>query len=168
MKTIFSIAILSLLVQLIIGIKASYSWNNEYLSYWELADRSSSLPAKTEHISTFITKLENSNSASHNAIFLTTPANSFQGNLDALKTLLVRLKEIQGMDPTSFQYNTAIQQITAQEQGEAQEIIKTLRGCYMKGNYFIVWNWVGGLLCAIGFIVLSITGFCVFELYNKL
>ncbi|MGA2260035.1 MAG: hypothetical protein ABSH28_01220 [Acidobacteriota bacterium] len=52
------------------------------------------------------------------------------------------MHQIQTMDITSFQYQTAIQQITAQEQGEADKLIGELKGLWWKENHFWLWNWV--------------------------
>ena len=84
--------------------------------------------------------------ANHNAVWLKTPNNSFQANLEALKTLSARLGEIQEMKPTSFEYNTAIHQITAQEQGEAKAMMGVFCGCYALTNYLAVWGWIGGII----------------------
>ena len=50
--------------------------------------------------------------SSNDAIFFPTPNNELESNLAMLKTLNERLIEIKGMDPKSFEYNMAIQQIT--------------------------------------------------------
>jgi hypothetical protein len=94
--------------------------------------------------------------SSHNALFLKTDDNSFSKNLEALRTLNTRLEELSKMDPNSFQYNTAIQQITQQEQGEAGAMLNVFEGCYYLSNYPVVWGWIGCVLgvvlCSIGFL----------------
>lgn len=153
---IFIFAAVTLLItQVVHFIQSQYDWSKNYNSHWELADKSSSLPAKAKHISNYISQIENGDFAAHDAFIFTTPNNSFEENFNALKTLLTRLKEIEGMDPQSFQYNTAIQQITAQEQGEAREMLSVLKGCYIKKNYPMVW-W--GLIVVISWITLICTG----------
>lgn len=141
------------LILLIVDILANYHWRNEYLNHWTLADRSSTIPAKQEHIQGFVNALERGNNngrfAAYDAIFLQTPSNNFRTNMTALDTLDQRLTEIQGMDPNSFQYNTAIQQITAQEQGEASAMLEVLSGCYFLANYPIIWGWIGATLITI-------------------
>lgn len=151
MKTIF--AILFIITTAIFGgtlaVKeiANYSFENKYGQYWSLADKSSTIQAKQKHIQEFVEALEKGfesrDFATHNAIFLKTPNNEFKANLAALQTLSARLSEIQNMDSSSFQYNTALQQITGQEQGEAAEMIGVFKGCYMLENYPIVWGWIG-------------------------
>jgi hypothetical protein len=78
----------------------------------------------------------------YNAIFLKTPDNSFDENLIAIKTLQSRLKEISLMDVKSFEYQTAIQQITAQEQGEAQPMLQTFKQTWYLVHYPYLWNWI--------------------------
>jgi len=73
----------------------------------------------------------------------------FQGQKEALETLSRRLTEIQNMNPSSFEYNTAIQQITAQEQGEANAMLSEFKGCYLLNNYTLIWGWIGGIALTI-------------------
>ena len=78
-------------------------------------------------------------------LFFKTPDNSFDKNLEALQSLKTRLDEIQKMNVTSFEYQTAIQQITAQEQGEAQDMLEVFSGIWWKNNYLFLWEWVAVL-----------------------
>ena len=50
------------------------------------------------------------------------------------------------MDPSSFQYNTAIEQITKQEQGEASAMSGVLYGCYALQSYPLGWGWIATFL----------------------
>lgn len=129
-------------------VMSYYDFKNNYGSYWELADRSSTLEAKYQYISLFIDQLQKDRErfADYNALFLKTPENNFDNNLNALITLEERLRDIQTMDKNSFEYQTAIHQITAQEQGEAQNLISTIRGCFVLGSYSLVWSWIGMVL----------------------
>ena len=126
-------------------VKSSYTFENKYLYAWNLSDKSSTIEAKSVYINDFVNNLSSNreNFASHNAVWLKTPNNSFDCNLKALITLRDRLTEIKSMDITSFQYNTAIQQITSQEQGEAHSLISAIQGCYDLKNYWYVWDWIG-------------------------
>lgn len=153
--TTLLIAIVLVFIQAVSGFRANYTWSRDALSYWNLADKSSSLPAKTEYLVKFIAALKKANLAEHNAVFFKTPDNSRDSNIAALETLEARLNEIKGMDQTSFQYNTAISQITAQEQGEAGKIISELEGCYMKSNCPIAWGW-WGFLFALSYVFLGL------------
>ena len=135
-----------LLVCNIIGeVAGNYSYSKNFESSWNLAEKASTIQQKSTYIDAFIQKLEAGGfQGEYNALFLETPNNSFDENLKALKSLQGRLHEIQTMDPTSFQYNTAIQQITAQEQGEAKPMMDVFEGIWWKENHFFLWSWVGG------------------------
>ena len=132
---------------------AHYKYEKNYSQLWELADKSSTIQAKQQYISQFVSALKigktNDMFADNDAIFLKTPNNSFESNLKAVETLSSRLMEIQNMDPKTFEYNTAIQQITAQEQGEAHKLIEIFYSCYKLSNYFIVWGWIGGFFITV-------------------
>lgn len=137
-----------------------YLFEREYIQLWELADKSSTISAKRDYIAKFVAVLERGNErgcfAAHNAVFLRTPNNGFVENLQALRTLANRLDEIQAMSPSSFEYNTAIQQITAQEQGEAKDLIGVIRGCYFLKSWPMAWQWLGGTVIAFGVILVLI------------
>lgn len=125
------------------NIVASYQFERQYGYSWNLADKSSTIEAKAEYIGLFVAML-NSNStdfAENNVQWMTTPDNSFKMNLMALQTLNSRLQEIMKMDVKSFEYQTAIQQITQQEQGEASKLINTIYGCWVKNKHPVVWEW---------------------------
>lgn len=164
-------ALLVIIGAVLIGIEiqqsvvANYHWENEYCNYWQLADKSSTILEKQKYISKFVDALEQGEKrgafASHNAIWLKTPNNSFTANLDALKSLSGRLNEIQKMNPSSFEYNTAIQQITAQEQGEAHAMLAVFQGCFELSSYLIVWGFVGGIIVTVA-IILLLAGLTMF------
>lgn len=156
---------LFIIVGIIIGIIhistsiiADYNYNNKIKYAWNLADKSSTLEAKAGYISEFLTNLEHAKLSEYNAIFLKTPNNNIQKNIEALKTLKTRLDEIKNLDVESFAYQTAIQQITAQEQGEAQEMLYTINGGWDLANYPIVWGWICIILVCI-WVILIVGGF---------
>lgn len=134
-------------------IHSEYEFEKKYKNYWSLSDKSSTIKSKKEYIDKFVNSLEDGFAkgkfGEHNAIFLKTPDNGFKENLEALKSLRDRLQEIEGMDPKTFEYNTAIQQITGQEQGESEGMISVIYGCFLIENYFLIWGWVGNLLGSI-------------------
>lgn len=144
---IFVIAAIFGITQLVCDAIGSWRFEKDYLQHWNLADKSSTLEAKQKFVQTFVASLEfgfmEGEFSTHNALFLKTPNNEFQANLEAVRTLAKRLDEIQDMDPNSFEYNTAIQQITAQEQGEAERLLSVFKGCYFLHNYIICWEWIG-------------------------
>jgi hypothetical protein len=141
--------------------RANARYMCEYLYHWKLADKASTIAAKQKEIHAFVEVLEKGDEkgefAKNNAVFFPTPDNAFANNLEMLKTLEQRLGEIQAMDPKSFEYNTAIQQITAQEQGEAHEMLRVLDGCWTLQNYWWMWDWKGILVFG-GLIIAAIAG----------
>lgn len=143
-------------------ILREYNYEKKYTQAWELADKSSTIPAKQKYIQEFLTALqtgkERGDFASHDAMFLKTPNNSFDANLKALQTLAERLTQIQSMNPSSFEYNTAIQQITAQEQGLANEMLGVFKGCYTLNNYFFIWDWVGVIILLVTAVLIIVGG----------
>lgn len=132
------------------NIKSHYEWDLLAGSQWQLADRSSTLEAKSQYINSFLAALENMKEkgmlSEHNAFLLKTPQNKTENNILVLKTLQKRLEEVSGMDTKSFEYNQAIQQITAQEQGEAHALISDIFGSFQMGRYWYVWGWVNGVI----------------------
>jgi hypothetical protein len=142
-------------------VLGNYEYSKSIESYWSLADKASTIPQKSTYIDKFVAALEASSlQGQHNAVVLDTPDNSFDSNLEALKTLQTRLHEIAGMDVTSFQYQTAIQQITGQEQGEAHHLLGIFEGCWWKVHHFFLWGWVG-CINVLGSIILFIVGLCM-------
>jgi len=151
------VGIIGLLVCLILsvvmirgGIIAGNQYRNEISAPWTLADRASSIDQKAYRIDEFVTNLDRSGlQGSYNASYLKNPTNGFDYNFDALKTLQKRLHEIKGMDTSSPEYQWAIQQITAQEQGEALEMLHVFHGCWLRARYWYLWDW-WGLLAILG------------------
>lgn len=132
-----------------------YEW--EAGAYWTLADKASTLEEKSAQIDNFVSAVDKQElQGMHNATLLFTPDNSFHNNRKALGTLQTRLQEIKTLDPNSFAYQTAIQQITAQEQGEAAEMLGNLYGCWMLKNHPMLWSWHGGALVVVS--ILAILG----------
>lgn len=132
---------------LILGsLAVDREWNTIAGSRWDLADKSSTLAAKSAYVDEFVASLETLNlQGTYNATAYTNPSNSFDANFAALNTLQGRLHEIQAIDPNSFAYQTAIQQITAQEQGEADDMIGAIEGCWLLKNHSPFWGWHAGV-----------------------
>jgi hypothetical protein len=144
------------------GIIANYVWERDFGSYWSLAEKASTIQQKSEYMDKFVTALENSGlKGQSDALFLNTPDNSFDMNLSALKSLQKRLEDIKTMDISSFQYQTAIEQITKQEQGEAGKMISVLESCWWKVHQSNLWNiWV---FLSFGIpVVLAVIGWLIF------
>jgi len=132
-------------------VRVNYEWENKYGSFWELADRSSTLEAKANYINLFVQAIESNKNdfAEYNAIYYPTLQNKTQNNIEALKTLQKRLSEIKKMKSDSFEYNQAIQQITAQEQDDAKLLISDISGSWFLQSHKMYWNWIGGIMCGI-------------------
>ena len=160
MKKTITITLLAItllwIVSVISVVTANYRFKSDYLSDWNLADKSSTLEAKSEYIDKFVEKLQIGEQAgdfsTHGAIFLKNDSNAFSENLKALKTLQSRLYEVKKMDPSSFEYNNAIQQITAQEQGEASEMINVFSESYTIKNYPLGSTGLGSIFIVGGFV----------------
>jgi hypothetical protein len=146
----FLLASFFTIVQTTKEVQVRYRFERDYKSQWELSDRASTIKAKREKLTIFLDNLSKSKDfADHDAVWLKTDANSFENNLTALRTLVARLDEIQNMPTDSFQYNTAIQQITAQEQGEARAMMEVFSGCYALENFPTTWGWISVIVWAL-------------------
>jgi len=132
-----------LILSIIGGITGEYQYERDYKSFWDLADKASTIPQKAQYVDKFVDALANAGmDGKYNAIFLTTPDNSFDRNFEALKSLQLRLHEIELMGVTSFEYQTAMQQITGQEQGEAENMLDVFNGIWWKTHHFLLWDWI--------------------------
>lgn len=150
----FIVATVLLAIYGFLSVRAHYEYEREVKASWTLADKSSTIPAKRQHLDKFVSILENQGlNGRYNALMYPTADNSFDANVTALKTLQQRLHEIEGMDIRSFEYQTAIQQITAQEQGEAQAMLEVFEGTWYLKNHFLMWDYVSILI----FILLGAT-----------
>lgn len=152
-----------LIWQTVLSVRGNYEYEAAIAAEWSLADKSSTIPAKKEHLDKFVAALEGQGfQGQYNAIIYPTPDNSFDTNLAALKTLQGRLHEIEKMDVTSFQYQTAIQQITAQEQGEAQKMLQVFEGVWWKTHHFMAWDWIQIIWVLFGLLLLIVGGTAAF------
>lgn len=148
-----------LLIEIGVAIFAKIQLNREVVSYWNLSDKSSSIVKKTEYLDKFVLALEKQNfEGQYDAInAFKTPDNSFDDNFAALKSLQTRMHDIQKMDVTSFEYQTAMQQITGQEQGEADAMISIFKGLWWKNNHYLLWN-APGVIQIVFVIIILIVG----------
>ena len=130
---------------------ADNQYNNEIYNYWSLADKSSTIETKSEYIDKFVYALDNAGlRGKYNAIWLQNPDNSFDNNLEMLKTLQTRLHEIKQMNVSSFEYQQAMAQITSQEQGEANNMLSVFSGVWYLKNYPWLWNWITPIVFIFG------------------
>jgi hypothetical protein len=122
-------------------ILADYELDKTMGSYWCLSVKSSDLNTKAEYLNRFVAAVEDAHLSGYNAIWLQTPDNSIAQNMVALHSLQSRMNEIKSMDVTSFAYQQAISQITAQEQGEADKLLGTIRGVWYLQQHPLLWDW---------------------------
>jgi predicted negative regulator of RcsB-dependent stress response len=147
-------------------IYCSYQYKNEIQNLWTLSDRASTITQKSEYMNKFVDALEKQNLHGVNsALFLPTPENDFDENFKAVKSLQKRLTDISGMDENSFAYQTALQQITAQEQGEAKGMLDEFASCWDKVNHYTDWNWLLCLFFLVLQIGMIITGCAIYDRY---
>lgn len=163
MKVLGSFFIALAAIMVVVGIWAmvdeGYQWSNGYESYWTLSDRSSTLQAKSGYIDQFVTALQGAGfNGEYDALWLKTPENSCDTNVAAVVSLQSRLHNALNMDESSMAYQQEIQQITAQEQGDAGDMMNTLNDCYDKVHWYWLWNPIAGLFYLLGLIVFGIMG----------
>ena len=152
------VSVITFIGDIATNIMGNYQYEKQYSSYWNLAEKASTIAVKSQYIDQYVDMLERSNlHGKYNAIFLETQDNSFDQNFQMLKSLQLRLKEIQGMDITSFPYQTAIQQITQQEQGEGGKMTGTFKSIWWKEYHFWLWDWIG-ITQILFFVVVCIVG----------
>lgn len=156
-KFLITIGVCALVFLIVSNIVASYQYSKNVLSYWKLADKSSTIVEKSRNLDLFVAQFSDEKyKGKYDAVIFKTPDNSFDGNFKALTSMQLRLQEIKTMDVSSFEYQTAIQQITAQEQGEAFDILDTLNGIWYKVNYFYLWDWIGFTFIILSVAILSV------------
>jgi hypothetical protein len=150
-------------IGLIIAIVfANYHYNQKILSYWNLADKASTIYQKSEYLDEFVNELTDARLADNDALFLKTADNNVAQNMIALKSLQGRMHEISHMDVSSFAYQQAISEITAQEQGEAGHLLDVFEGAWYLENHFFLWEWIGVLHCLIVVIGIVLFGIGAF------
>lgn len=145
MKTIgillFTAGILFASVRIALNYSAQKELQTKVGSYWNLADRASTIAQKSEYIDKMVDALNNQHLDGSNAgLFYQNETTSYDANMRALKSLQQRLKEISTMSPSSFEYQTAMQQITEQEQGGAEEMLSVIKSCWYKKYHYTYWN----------------------------
>ena len=147
--TVLGLTVILLAWAGIAEVLADYEYDNVLGSYWSLADKASSLDIKADYLNKFVQAIYAQKLAGYNAIWLKTPDNSLEQNIYALQSLQTRMNEIRGMDVQSFAYQQAIQQITAQEQGEASRLIHVIHGRWYLDHHPLLWDWINGVKWAV-------------------
>ena len=126
-----------------VGIRGSYEYERTIGSYWSLSVKASALDAKADYLDKFVAAIDSAKLSGHDALLFPTPDNDVGQNIAALKTLQTRMREIRKMDVTGFAYQQAISQITAQEQGEAKEMLDVIEGRWWLDHHPYNWDWIG-------------------------
>lgn len=139
---LLSVCVVGLVWSMRAEFMADYEIDNQMASYWNLSVKASTLDAKAQYLNQFVKAVEDAKLSGYNAIWLKTPDNSFEQNIKVLRTLQTRMNEIKGMDVTSFAYQQAIQQITAQEQDEASKMLEVIGGIWYLENHPLLWQWI--------------------------
>ena len=74
MKAVFWISVIFFVLFIGACIESNYRWNKNYMSYCNIADRSSTIEAKSDYIDKFVSRLESlPYTGKYDAIFLKTP-----------------------------------------------------------------------------------------------
>ena len=134
---------------LITDIVTSYKYEKEVESYWNLAEKASTIEQKNEYIIKFASTLKNLHlEGKYNSIFFKTPDNSFDENFKALESFQNRLLEIRDMDPFSFEYQMELFKIPRifKEQGEANAMLSVFKSTWIKSVAIFIWDWIGALV----------------------
>jgi hypothetical protein len=140
-------------------VRAHYEYSRGLESYWSLSVKASTLTMKADYLNRFVAAVDSAKLGGHNALFFPTPDNDFEQNVTTLRNLQHRMEEIRGMDVTSFAYQQAIAQITAQEQDEAHNMLGVIKGCWYLQHHFLLWDWVNVtiyLLFGLTFVIFGI------------
>ena len=146
MKTLIISSIL-LAVTVINFISMKNEWIDLHGNHWTMAERASTIEAKTEKVTKFYQSImENRQDfSSSSALFWKNQDNNLGNNLVSLKTLVDRLADIQKMNVSSLEYQMAIKQITENEMDQASEMINVIKGSWCMNNYFMTYNFGGWL-----------------------
>lgn len=127
-------------------VSADYEYSRKIGSFWNLSVKASTLQLKADYLNRFVAAVDSAHLSGNNAIIFPTPDNSVEQNLTTLHSLQQRMAEIRNMDVTSFAYQQAISQITAQEQDEAVNMLGVIEGRWYLNNHLIYWDWIGILI----------------------
>jgi len=152
--------VLAILVAIFYGIaeiSAEKTYERTIGSFWELSERASTLDMKADYLNRFVAGVDSARLSGNDAIIYPTPQNSVEQNITTAKSLQTRMNEIRGMDVTSFQYQQAISQVTAQEQGEAGNMLHVIEGRWFLTYHPLLWGWIQAII-VIGLVVTASFG----------
>ena len=152
----FLTALVLIAVYVVGNLRVAAQYENQLGGYWTLSVRASSLPLKLQYLNQFVAAVDSAHLSGHNAVLFPTVQNDVGQNIGTLKSLQQRLNEIQTMDVMSFQYQQAIAQITAQEQGEAEAMLSDIAGTWCLEYHPWLWAWYQGIAW---FVIFGLLGF---------
>jgi hypothetical protein len=139
-------------------IQADNEFNRDVQGYWNLSVRASTLEAKSQYLNQYVAAIENAHLGGYDALIFKRPDNSYDSNIAVLKNLQTRMSEVKGMDVTSFAYQQAISQITAQEQDDARSLLSVFEGIWYLNHHPLLWDWIDGFKFLF---LIFVTGTCL-------
>jgi hypothetical protein len=151
------ISILAIVLYIVFGIISNNKYDTEFGANWQLSKKTATIEQKSVYIDKFVQDIEKGGfGGKFDAIFNPNDNNSYEQNLIALKTLQQRLHELKSLPMTSFDYNTALQQLSEQQGDISSNMIYTFSGIWYKEHYILLWNWI----CFVGVIFFIILIIC--------
>lgn len=146
------LGIVYVIVASIALLMLNYQYNRDFDSDWRLGVKASTIKLKHEYVKKFYENITSHRKEfrDSSALLMPTPDNSVDSNLVTLKSLVERLEKVQDMDENSLAYQTAMQQITGQEQDEAHAMLGVFEDSYKLQNS-ILFSWLGFIICSITF-----------------
>ena len=154
-----ALAILTLYIAL--HVRADYQYSRTIGSYWDLSVKASTLAMKADYLDQFVAAVDSAHLSGHNALFFATPDNDVAQNIATLRNLQHRMEEIRGMDVTSFAYQQAISQITAQEQDEAHNMLAVIKGRWFLSHHVFFWDWINMVIYLVLGVVVLVGGIVI-------
>jgi hypothetical protein len=145
-------------------VRAWYEYNTTIGSYWDLSVKASTLARKSEYLDSFVVAVDHAQLHGNNALFFPTPNNAVETNVASIKNLQERMHQVRDMDVTSFAYQQAISQITAQEQDDAGNVLNVIEGRWWLSHHWVYWDWIGILAYAVfivGGIIVAAIAFAI-------
>ena len=93
-----------------------YPYNANIGSYFDLSDKASKLDTKLDYLKQYSNALvESGLNEGQSTVFFQTKETSLEENYKVLQSLIERMEETKEMEINSFEYQTAIKQITEDE-----------------------------------------------------
>ena len=128
-------------------IYALYSYNVNVSQYVQLADDASTATQKLVYLQKYEEAIHKHIARNDARFIFTRERWTRDKQLEILATLQTRLQEAAAMNPLSFEYQTAINQITGQEFDHAlQDINKIIEDCWFRQSglaIFCLWfQWI--------------------------